>query len=689
MFFSQIAMAQENQTCRDNAFNFILQHVKSISARPWKIKSDSYYKMPNGGYIVYMTIGRTLTLEEEKWVPNQVQAFGATFNMGIKRGKTHTNYEDWKSFMLFLDKSGEPLSIQEPYYKCKIEYFDNAVCFVKEGGEIKVGIKKIQTDDKFIFYSFDGKKIGEMDDLMIFSKLKTSNNYYLAGEIITPNGARSVIRVLDLKTLKTKDTVGAMGDINYNLRTVDTGVGYTCYKDNDQTEELVVPFEPNDKSFHAKSLVQKFSKGLPSDKVHLGELYLKSDVLGKDEKKAFELFQTAAHQGDEVGLYRVANCYLKGIGVPSNSIEAISYFEKSANKGYTDAMVTLSNLYSEGIDVGKDMSKALYWKERLGFLDNIEAQKDVISHSSMDFEHVDYNADELLNIARKNIKSTNYPWARYCYERAIALGSSEAVFEYSKWLYEGNGIARDCDKAIEYLTKLGEKNNLNAQKLLINIYKDNNGVKPDLQKEMYWVEKAAENNDVDSQVRLGAAFLIAKDKKKSAEWYEKAALRNHQDAIKVTITNYMNGNGVKKDLDKAVSFFTRLDSKSQLEYADNVFNGIGMKKNQKLGASMYEKMSQNGNKKATKKLALCYVEGLGVSKNIEKAYQLAMSLRNTTHDGGDGDIYYIEGKYQETKISMNRAIVGNALECYDRAIKCGNTQASQAKAKLKAKYGLR
>lgn len=601
----KITFAQEDHIYRDNAFNFILQHVKSISARPWKIKSDSYYKMPNGGHIVYMTIGRTLTLEEEKWVPNQVQAYGSTFNIGIRRGKTYTDYQDGKSFMLFLDEYGEPLSIQEPYYNCKIEYFDNAVCFITKGDEIKVGIQEMKTDNKFIIHSFDGKKIWEMNDLIIFSKFKTSNNYYLAGKIITSSGSHSLIRILDLKTLKPKDIVGAMGDVNYNLRTVDAGVGYTCYKKNGQTEEMAIPYEPNDKSYHAKSLVQKYSKGLPSDQIHLGELYLESDVLEKDEKKAFELFRNAANQGDEVGLYKVANCYLKGIGVPLNSIEAISYFEKSANKGYTDAMVALSNLYSEGNDVGKDMSKALYWKERLGFLDNIEAQKDVISHSSMDFVHADYNAVVLLNIARKNIESTNYPWAKYCYERAITLGNSDAVFEYSKWLYEGNGIARNCDKAIENLTKLGEENNLNAQKLLVKIYRENRGVTPDLQKEMYWVAKAANNNDVESILIMAQAYEcgtngLKKDKKLSVVMYEKAANLGNKVAIIKMCLAYGYGQGVKKNVEKSLAYHKMLDRVSAAELAQNVFWGNGLKENKKLGLLLCYQAGNKGDNECIK-----------------------------------------------------------------------------------------
>ena len=155
----------------------------------------------------------------------------------------------------------------------------------------------------------------------------------------------------------------------------------------------------------------------------------------------------------------------------------------------------------------------------------------------------------------------------------------------------------------------------------------------------------------------------------------------------------MNGNGVKKDLGQAVAYFTHLDNKTQLEFADNLFYGVGMKTNKKLAAMMYEHLASNGNMKATKKLALCYLEGDGVKKNIDYAYQLATKIRNTTHDGEDGDIYYIEGQYYASHITYDYYGHPNELqrilECYERAIRYGNTKAARAKAKLKAKYGLR
>lgn len=691
MLIVQTSVAQEKRTYRDIAFEYLMQNVESISARPWSVKSDSYNKMSNGDYVVVMTIARTLTQEEDALVANQVHAYGATFNVGVRQGKKYTNYEDTKSYIVFVDRFGEPTGYTVAPSKAEFHDWNGNAWFLGGNFFNKRGEKTLYCFGEINCYKTNGETQWKSSDMYIYGWGYTGNNLYLVGTDYSPK--RSVVRILNPKTFEYKDKFDVCKGVPCQVDFESDGIRISECDENGHFSTFTFPYEASDRQFQINKVLKNYDLSKPSDQIALGERYLNGNVVEKDYKKAVELFEKAANQNSDIGMLKLADCYKKGIGVEQDNARALSLYEKSANKGNTDAMITVSDMYAEGIGVSKDEPKALYWKEQLGFMGNIDAQKYVLSHSTIEFTHANTNFVEVLELARKNVKSANYSWAKYCYERAIILGSKDAAFELGKWLYEGNGIDRDVPKAVELLGSHGEAGNVEAQKLLASIYRENKGITPDIKQEMYWIQKAAENGDSDSQLRIGTAYLngtgVPKDKKLSAEWYEKAAMQNNQEATRFTIANYMNGNGVKKDLEKATYFLTHLDNQSQLEFADNVFNGIGMKKNQKLAASMYEKMALNGNMKATKKLALCYLEGTGVSKDIETAYQLAMKVRNTTHDGQDGDIYYIEGKYQETKISRNRAIVGTVIESYNRAIKCGNTQAIKALAAVKSKYGIR
>ena len=72
--------------------------------------------------------------------------------------------------------------------------------------------------------------------------------------------------------------------------------------------------------------------------------------------------------------------------------------------------------------------------------------------------------------------------------------------------------------------------------------------------------------------------------------------------------------------------------------------------------------------------------------NTSQAYNLAMKIRNTTQNGEDGDIYYIEAKYLETKYHTPNGMVADS---YRRAIKFGCNKAVTDFARYQSKYGLK
>ena len=63
-----------------------------------------------------------------------------------------------------------------------------------------------------------------------------------------------------------------------------------------------------------------------------------------------------------------------------------------------------------------------------------------------------------------------------------------------------------------------------------------------------------------------------------------------------------------------------------------------------------------------------------------------MKVRNTTHDGQDGDIYYIEAKYLDNK---SNSPSGRVADAYRNAIKLGCQKAVKDFARYQSKYGLK
>ena len=663
MLIAQTVAAQEKRNYRDIAFDYLMQNISSIEARPWSVKADHYDRMPNGDYLVKLTITRTLTRQEDRLVNNQVQAYGATFNVGVRNATVNINYEDTKSYLVFVDRFGEPTKYMDAPQNHVFKYWGGNAWLLMNKHKENIGNKQIECYNNIACFSNKGDMLWHGRDIKIYGWGYTGQTVYTTGTY-HDNGL-SVVRSIDVKTLQPNDKV-ISGGIPYGVDFEAEGLRITKYNNNGQSSNFIFPYAASDTQFQIEQVLKSYDLTRASDQVALGERYLNGNVVDKNEKKAVELFEKAANQNSDIGMLKLAECYKKGVGVIQDNAKAFSLYEKSANMGNSDAMIVLSDMYAEGNGVERNMSKALYWKEKLAFKGNLNAQKYVLANQSINYEKYDISADNAFVVARESHKDGNYDWAKFCYERAVSLGSKDALFDYAKWLYEGNGITRDCNKAVEYLTQLGEENNVKAQMLLRKIYKENNGIAPDVKKEMYWAIKAAENGDVDSQVSLGYAYQngigVKKNKKLAFAMYEKAAEQGNQEAIKELIYCYANGNGVKKEVAYSVVYFKKLDdANTQLEIAQAFEKGVEVKRDEAVAMMMYEHMVKNNNMTAGYKLVELYIRNGGYDEAITVLADISKM------PGGSGTDNYSIGSYYTGMIWEKKGRIQQALDCYQNS----------------------
>ena len=663
MLIAQTVAAQEKRNYRDIAFDYLMQNISSIEARPWSVKADHYDRMPNGDYLVKLTITRTLTRQEDRLVNNQVQAYGATFNVGVRNATVNINYEDTKSYLVFVDRFGEPTKYMDAPQNHVFKYWGGNAWLLMNKHKENIGNKQIECYNNIACFSNKGDMLWHGRDIKIYGWGYTGQTVYTTGTY-HDNGL-SVVRSIDVKTLQPNDKV-ISGGIPYGVDFEAEGLRITKYNSNGQSSNFIFPYAASDTQFQIEQVLKSYDLTRASDQVALGERYLNGNVVDKNEKKAVELFEKAANQNSDIGMLKLAECYKKGVGVIQDNAKAFSLYEKSANMGNSDAMIVLSDMYAEGNGVERNINKALHWKEKLAFKGNLNAQKYVLANQSINYEKYDISADNAFVVARESHKDGNYDWAKFCYERAVSLGSKDALFDYAKWLYEGNGITRDCNKAVEYLTQLGEENNVKAQMLLRKIYKENNGIAPDVKKEMYWAIKAAENGDVDSQVSLGYAYQngigVKKNKKLAFAMYEKAAEQGNQEAIKELIYCYANGNGVKKEVAYSVVYFKKLDdANTQLEIAQAFEKGVEVKRDEAVAMMMYEHMVKNNNMTAGYKLVELYIRNGGYDEAITVLADISKM------PGGSGTDNYSIGSYYTGMIWEKKGRIQQALDCYQNS----------------------
>lgn len=106
-------------------------------------------------------------------------------------------------------------------------------------------------------------------------------------------------------------------------------------------------------------LVKAAKAGDPIAQVQLATRLSRGEDVGRDEGKAFRLFERAAQTGRPTSLFNVGVAYLAGQGVEADEQKAIQYFKEAAETGFMPAKVNLALMHERGQGVPQDFEKAL------------------------------------------------------------------------------------------------------------------------------------------------------------------------------------------------------------------------------------------------------------------------------------------------------------------------------------------
>lgn len=117
-------------------------------------------------------------------------------------------------------------------------------------------------------------------------------------------------------------------------------------------------------------------KGDPAGKHLLASLYYQGHGVGKDLKKAVELFSDAANSGYPPSLANLGLMYSLGDGVPKDMKKAIEFAQRAADSGDTQSQFNLAQAYRRGVDVPQDNSKAAYWYKKAAEAGSLSAQNE-------------------------------------------------------------------------------------------------------------------------------------------------------------------------------------------------------------------------------------------------------------------------------------------------------------------------
>lgn len=226
-----------------------------------------------------------------------------------------------------------------------------------------------------------------------------------------------------------------------------------------------------------------------------------------------------------------------------NDINAIKLFKKSVERGYALSAYELAKLSIEGKGMKKNYILAKQWMTLFSA----------------------YAFNENLQNPEQYIKSIEHDYPEY--QKILAL-LSQASSDDPKVLYTiahlylgHDGITKNTNKAIEYLSRAGNLKNLKAVNELVDIYEKGDGVAQDYTKAAMWNDVAISLDDENAKARLAKYYEkgtgISKNKSKAIEMYKTLADNGSNEAQYQLGIKYQNGiDGIGKNRNEAIRLFT-------------------------------------------------------------------------------------------------------------------------------------
>ena len=337
----------------------------------------------------------------------------------------------------------------------------------------------------------------------------------------------------------------------------------------------------------------------------------------KDKELAVELVLKAADKGCLDAMVVAGGIYILGEGVEPNKELGFSMIRKAAEAKHPDAMYVLGKCYEEGTATTKDVDKARYWKKLA--LDND-------------------SPTAMFNMANGVYSETMSKWIRSRREKNFSFSSKDKssmaqAVKIFKRLVEEDRFTNRVDVAQVYCN-LGE---IFAEGLAIN---------QDTQTAILYYEKAIDLGDRGAMRALGLIYcegkICPKDYDRGVPLLQEY-LRDERDfwILEQLGMAYVDQDWSSADLGKAKDYFEK--AVYQYDNSDEK-NGSGFMIRDSLywlgrilmfedeqyrddakGIKYLKRASEAHSEEAKYFLAAAYCDGIGVKKDLEKAYDLSGS----------------------------------------------------------------
>lgn len=289
-----------------------------------------------------------------------------------------------------------------------------------------------------------------------------------------------------------------------------------------------------------------------------GQYYLRA----KDVEKAIHYFKLGNEANDMNSTLELGKLYFE---VLKDSKNAKIFFDKCYKKGFYKSFYYIGIFHLKGIEGPRDIQKAFETFER--------GAKKMSLPCITELGKIYFNG---------NLGEPNFEKAKEYFELGIRQSSSESFYYLGEMYLEGLGVEQNVEKAIN-LYEQAAKNFNSANVRLGEIYMNGFGVPQDKKLARKYFEDAL-NKKLSKGVEMNTLFkrlnqLYTEEKliNENIKLLEKGVEKTNYYSIEKLGSIYLFGQGVPKDLDKAIKILekgTTLSTKNLLKIAQKMKNTL-------------------------------------------------------------------------------------------------------------------
>ena len=343
----------------------------------------------------------------------------------------------------------------------------------------------------------------------------------------------------------------------------------------------------------------------------------------KDKERAVELVLRAADKGCLDAMVVAGGIYIHGEGVEPNKELGFSMIRKAAEAKHPDAMYVLGKCYEKGTATIKDADKARYWKKLAFDNDSPMAMFDMADDI--------YHRIELATMSKRIRSRGEKPCScssKYKHSMSLAVKVLTRRVEEVRFTNKvdvarvycnlgeiyANGLAinQDTRMAISYYEKAIYLGSKWAMRELGSIYCKGQICEKDYDKGIPLLQKyLKDESDIQILAQVGEAYLDedwpSADLGTAKDYFEKAVYQHDHSDEEVKYDSVIRD---------ALYWLGRILVFEDERYRDDA-KGI-----------MYLKRASEAHSDEAKYfLAAAYCDGIGVKKDLEKAYDLSGSAK--------------------------------------------------------------